>query len=357
MAALRKPPEFEVVERKGNHTSLYYECEPYEGKTTRVFAYLAYPKKAEGRSPGIVLVHGGGGKAFPEWAQMWAERGYVALAMDLEGHGPDGKTSVEPWPAERFALTEVKGMWNYHAVAAVVRGVSLLASLPEVDPKRIGITGISWGGYLTCIVAGLDGRLKVAVPVYGCGFIYESSTWIETFRDMPEKQRETWIANFDPSRYLPHCKIPVLFVNGTNDGAYFLDAYQRSYRLVRKRTLCVKVNMPHSHPDGWAPVEIGLFIDHVLKGGEPLASIRSAKREGTSVEVRFASKTPVEKAALHYTTDTGPWPQRKWQTIEAKLSRSAASAELPPSRPITYFVTLTDSRGATVSTEHETLGQ
>ncbi len=30
--------------------------------------------------------------------------------------------------------------------------------------------GDQLGGYLTCIVAGLDHRLKVAVPVYGCGF-------------------------------------------------------------------------------------------------------------------------------------------------------------------------------------------
>ena len=46
---------------------------------------------------------------------------------------------------------------------------SLLAAQPEADPDRIGITGISWGGYLTCIVAGLDGRLKLAVPLYARG--------------------------------------------------------------------------------------------------------------------------------------------------------------------------------------------
>ena len=46
-----------------------------------------------------------------------------------------------------------------------------------MDRRRIGITGISWGGYLTCIVAGLDDRLKVAVPVYGCGFLGDDSVW------------------------------------------------------------------------------------------------------------------------------------------------------------------------------------
>ena len=38
----------------------------------------------------MVLVHGGGGQAFAEWATLWAKRGYVAISMDLRGRGPDG---------------------------------------------------------------------------------------------------------------------------------------------------------------------------------------------------------------------------------------------------------------------------
>jgi hypothetical protein len=59
--------------------------------------------------------------------------------------------------------------------------------------------------------------------------------------------------------------MPMLFVNGTNDFAYPLDSYQRSYRLVKNRNLCIMVNMPHGHPQGWAPKEIGLFVDHHLR--------------------------------------------------------------------------------------------
>ena len=52
---------------------------------------LRAARDGRGPLPAMVLVHGGGGKAFREWAELWAERGYVALAMDLAGHGPDGK--------------------------------------------------------------------------------------------------------------------------------------------------------------------------------------------------------------------------------------------------------------------------
>ena len=73
----------------------------------------------------------------------------------------------------------LEDQWPYHAVSAVVLAHSLLRSYPEVDASRIGVTGISWGGYLTCIVAGIDDRLKCAVPVYGCGFLGDNSAWVD----------------------------------------------------------------------------------------------------------------------------------------------------------------------------------
>src|SRR5205085_10331999 len=143
---------------------------------------------------------------------------------------------------------------------------------------KIGVTGISWAGYLTCIVAGLDDRLKVAVPVYGCGQLDTNSAWLPTFDKMSPEQRERWVANFDPARYLPGVRCPILFVNGTNDFAYPLDSYQASYRLVPAPTeLCVTVRMPHSHPDGWKPKEIGLYVDSVLLAKPPLANIAPLK--------------------------------------------------------------------------------
>ena len=142
----------------------------------------------------MLCVHGGGGKAFREWAELWAKRGYVALAMDLAGKGPDGKRHADAGPDQTdvdkfgdFTLDTIGDMWTYHAVAAVVRGHSLLASRPEVDKDRIGITGISWGGYLTCIVAGIDDRLKCAVPVYGCGFLGDNSAWVARLGKMTRR--------------------------------------------------------------------------------------------------------------------------------------------------------------------------
>jgi dienelactone hydrolase len=307
----------------------------------------------------MVLVHGGGGTAFREWAELWARRGYVALAMDLAGHGPGRKRLPDGGPGQddrsRFDAGAVQDHWSYHAVANVIRGVSLLARLPEVDAGRIGATGISWGGYLTCIVAGLGDRLKVAVPVYGCGFLHEDSVWLPTFRKMPRERRERWVGHFDPSRYVGQATMPVLFATGTNDFAYPLSSYQKTYRLVKDRQLCVKGNLPHSHPAGWAPVEIGLFVDQHERGGTPLARVVAVERDGPQVEVKFRSAVPVTGAVLHFTTDPGPWQKRGWQSRPARIDGDRVLAELPAARPLVYFLTVTDRRGATVSTEHEVL--
>ncbi len=362
MKELAKPPKVEWIEGSGPIRSLYYTGEPYRGKPTRVFAFYGAPEAAapQSKRPAMVLVHGGGGTAFREWVEIWVKRGYAAIAMDLAGRRPDKTRLPDGGPdqghRQKFDdLAEgVKNAWPYHAVANVVRAASLLESMPNVDSQRMGITGISWGGYLTCLVAGLDGRLKVAVPVYGCGFLHENSAWLKVFDRLGPEQTERWVKNFDPSQYLANAGMPMLFVNGSNDFAYPLDSYQKSYRLVKApRTLCITVRMPHGHPAGWRPKEIGLFVDSVLKSGKSLAEIVTASRHAKAVRVTFKTVVPIKSAALHYTTDAGAWQKREWKSVPAKIQGDTANAVLPVASGIVYFVTLTDDRGAVVSTEHE----
>jgi cephalosporin-C deacetylase-like acetyl esterase len=193
----------------GEAKEVFYPGEPYKGKPTRVFAYYAKPAIRTTRDdpfPAVLLVHGGGGKAFQAWAEHWAARGYCALAMDLSGNGPNGRLEdggpdqSDDTKFRDFDDKTVRDMWTYHAIAAIIRGHNLLRSLPEVDKDKIAVTGISWGGYLTCIVAGVDDRLKAAVPVYGCGFLHENSVWKESRFDKVGAERRTrWVDTFDPS--------------------------------------------------------------------------------------------------------------------------------------------------------------
>jgi dienelactone hydrolase len=359
MAALEVPPKVTWGARTGLVQEVFYQGELFNGKPTRVFAYLGRPVEGTGPSPAMLLVHGGGGKAFKDWAEHWARRGYVALAMDTAGVGPNGRLpdggpdQDDVTKFRNFTNAEVQDMWTYHAVAAVVRGHSLLAVLPDVDANRIGITGISWGGYLTCIVAGIDSRLKVAVPVYGCGFLGENSCWKETsLAAMTPDARERWLKCFDPSRYLRGVNCPILFLNGSNDFAYPMDSYRKSYELVSPalRTVSVKIRLPHGHI--WTFGEVDAFVDSALRDGARLPRFGPPTISGTNVTASVASSAPLKKAELHFTTDGGAWQKRQWQTFPAALGKEAISALLPTNRPLVCYLSVTDERGLQVSTSH-----
>jgi hypothetical protein len=113
--------------------------------------------------------------------------------------------------------------------------------------------------------------------------------------------------------------------------------------------------MPHGHRQGWAPIEVGLFVDSVVRGGDPLPSLGDPEIRGGSVTAPVQSKRPLAQAQLHYTTDSGPWKPRRWTTADAEVRDDAVHAELPADRPLVCFLTATDDRGATVSTEHRVL--
>ena len=62
---------------------------------------------------------------------------------------------------------------------------------------------------------------------------------------------------------------------------------------------------------------------------------------------------PLKDVALHYTTDTGEWQKRRWQTVAAEVGRHIISAHLPPQRPLVCYLSVTDERNLRVSTEYE----
>ena len=362
MSALEVPPKVTWGARTGLVQEVWYQGEPFQGKPTRVFAYLGRPAEGQGPFPAMLLVHGGGGKAFADWAAHWAKRGYVALAMDTAGAGPTGRLpdggpdQSDPTKFRNYTGAEVREMWTYHAVAAAVRGHSLLRILPEVDAERIGITGISWGGYLTCIIAGIDARLKVAVPVYGCGFLGDNSCWkSSSLAALSPDARARWLADFDPSQYLRGVNCPILFLNGSNDFAYPMDSYRQSYELVRPRlrTISVQVRLPHGHI--WTFGEVDAFVDSVLRNGPALPRLGEMKIQGTNALAHLTPTVPLKKAALHFTTDSGDWQKREWQTAPAALHANRVSASIPPARPLVCYLSVTDERGLKVSTQHGVL--
>jgi len=387
LESLSVAPKFRWLESAKPIRSLIYEGLPYRGRMAEVFAWYANPvtigdvsKSPANGFPAVVLIHGGGGSAFAEWVNLWAKRGYAAIAMDLGGQQPadlkydstngelicDGSHNVENrtplktgGPAQnaedKFDSVDLdpEHHWPRHAVANAILAHSLIRSFPEVDAERTAVTGISWGGYTTCIAASVDTRFKAAAPVYGCGFLYEGESVQRPEIDkLAPESRAKWIALYDPSRHLPRCRVPILFVNGTHDIHYPLDSYARTVALPAG-PVCVRIepDMLHSHEHGWAPDEIGNFFDTYCRpGAVGLAKLGVPVINPESITVTYQSAEPLKKAALHYTTKVGPREQRDWQQSAATITADSITALPLPTDANTWFITATDERGAMIST-------
>ncbi len=349
--------------------AFYYAGLPYHGKPTRVFAYYGVPKVEPGdegkKFPAMVLIHGGGGTAFDRWVKVWNDRGYAAIAMDLCGCIPVGtygnwkrheQGGPPGWDASFGQLDDrIADQWTYQAVSAATLAHSLIRSYPEVDSERIGVTGISWGGYLTCIVSGVDSRFKLASPVYGCGYLGENSAWLSSFEKLGPEKAGVWLKQWDPSVYLPHAKMPMLWVNGTNDFAYPMDSWQKSYRLPKsEQTLCLRVRMPHGHgPAGENPEEIRVFADSILKQQKPLPRIIEQGVAGDDAWAKFESSVPIASAELAWTKDIGRWQDRKWEQSPATVdvATGRVSAKIPVEAKV-FYLNLFDDRKSAVSSSH-----
>ncbi|MFP6762724.1 MAG: alpha/beta fold hydrolase [Planctomycetaceae bacterium] len=382
---LQSPPEMKWLDEASPIRSLTYCNEKFQGQETDVFAFYATPGTISGdpsqdrNLPAVVLIHGGGGTAFAEWVWLWAQRGYAAIAMDLSGRRPsapvfDPETrellkvrsqrqnqrtrlehgGPEHGQTEKFGNVggDLTDDWQFHAVPAVIRAHSLIRSFREVNADRTAVTGISWGGYLTCLVASVDHRFKAAVPVYGCGFLYDGESVQRPAIDRLEpEQRREWIHMYDPSAWLSRCRVPIFFVNGTNDKHYPLVSYSRSFDLVNSpKQIRIEVNMRHSHSAGWEPAEIARFIDQHLRQGEPLPKFGKLRFAAGRVMVDVQSKLDLKNSRLHYTAENGPLVARRWQSNVATLAGQTVSARVPENAKI-WMLSVTDARDGMVTTD------
>jgi len=163
------------------------------------FGYLLVPKVHSQPAPAIVCIPGHGRGVDDivgidehgrdrdadagyqhDFAVQCVRQGYVALALEPLGFGhrrdPSARErghtagSCQPTAGAALMLGETMVGWR---VWDAWRAVDLLESLPEVDPNRLGMMGISGGGTVILYAAALDER--VSVSVLSCSFC--------TFRD------------------------------------------------------------------------------------------------------------------------------------------------------------------------------
>ena len=361
------PVEYKVIRsyKQGSIKveEIYYQSRPYKGKPVRIFGYFCYPVNVE-KLPAILISHGGGGTAHLGRSVTWAKRGYAVLTIDLPGKGEQraGSRSTGPdMDVPTLLRTTPDPSYNYlvHAVAAARNGITFLTQRSEVDPERIGMVGLSWGGVITLLTNGQDKRLKTAVNVFGAGYIPEASTWQLRFDMMTKEELNDWYAYIDPKNFLKTQHAPIFFITGTNDHCYYLPTFQKSYDevLVSKKLLLIP-NLRHRFLPYTQSI-VWNWLDNELKdkGSFPQIIPVSIFKKGENkliVSIMAFADGKVSKATLHYTEgQPSRWTKRVWKGIDAYYEDGVYYFGIPTSliQPdMMFFVNVKDNRGSTVST-------
>jgi len=347
-----KVHEAEGFKPDGTVRAIFYDALTWQGKPTRVFAWIGLPAKREGKVPAMVLIHGGGGTAFKEWVQKWNAEGFAAISIAVEGQTDVNENKVKgrsSWARHAFAgpardgtfadtKLPLKEQWMYHALADTMLANSLLRSLPEVDATKIGVMGISWGGVITSTVVGLDRRFAFGIPTYGCGHLFDAENgWGKALHDN-EGYKQVW----DGMNYADRVKMPVLWLSWPQDAHFPLGCQAEHYRQTPgPRMVSLVSKMGHSHPAGWNPPDSYAFAKSIVETGKPWGSSPSAtSKDGYAIAV-FHSAKPITKAVLVSTTDKGFTGTRKWVETPAAAASggggTTASAALPAGTTAWYI--------------------
>jgi dienelactone hydrolase len=142
----------------------------------RIPGILLKSAKVQGRQPVVIALHGTGGSKndmLPACRQL-AERGFIAVAIDGRYHGERSPTKGAYEAAILHAWHEPgEHPFFYDTVWDVMRLIDYLQTREDVDPARIGLTGISKGGIETYLTAAVDPRVTASVPCIGV----ESFRW------------------------------------------------------------------------------------------------------------------------------------------------------------------------------------
>jgi len=188
---------------------------------TLISAIVTMPAnlKRDGRNPAIVLPHGGPtGQAqdgYSRYATAFASRGYVVIQPNFRGSTGYGRAFQEA------NFKDLGGGDLKDTVAAK----AFLVATGYVDPKRVGIFGGSYGGFMTLMAIGRAPD-EFAAAVQWFGII----NWRTMYRDQDELLKayqrgllgtpETDPKVYDaasPLTYIRNAKAPLLTIQGEND--------------------------------------------------------------------------------------------------------------------------------------------
>lgn len=208
----------------------------FDGKIITALMWVPFNLKRDGSNPALVLPHGGPtGQMVDYWntdVAALVSRGYICIAPN-----PRGSTG--------YGLDFQKA--NFQDLGGgdlkdEIAGVDFLKATGYVDPKKIGITGGSYGGFMTLIAIGKAPEIwAAAVEEYGIinwNTMLKSSDpslneYLKALLGDPEKNQKIYEED-SPITYIRNSKAPLLVLQGDNDPRVPKEEAQQVVDILKK---------------------------------------------------------------------------------------------------------------------------
>jgi len=202
----------------------YFEYQASDGKKIDGWIMMPPPFEEGGRLPAILDVHGGPksvfGYSFMFEHHFFASKGFAVIY--LNPRGSDGYS-------EEFA--DIRNAYGERDFKDIMEGLDyVLSRFPFIDPERVGVTGLSYGGFMTNWIVTHTDRFKAAVSQNGISdwTAMFGTTDIGFYFSPDQIGKEPWTnpqgyLSKSPLTYVANVATPMMFVHSAEDFRCWID--------------------------------------------------------------------------------------------------------------------------------------
>ena len=261
----------------------------FDGKIITALLWVPFNLKRDGSNPALVMPHGGPtGQMVDYWntdVAALTSLGYICIAPN-----PRGSTGYG-LDFQKANFQDLGGGDLKDEVAAV----DFLKATGYVDPKKIGITGGSYGGFMTLMAIGKTSDIwAAAVEEYGIiswlTMVKSSdpslTEYLKALLGNPDTNRKIYEED-SPITYIRNAKAPLLVLQGDNDPRVPKEEAQQVVDILKKEDRIVDVHYYANEGHGFAKRENQIdsikrtiaWFDQYLMGRSPTLDERTVQRE------------------------------------------------------------------------------
>jgi dipeptidyl aminopeptidase/acylaminoacyl peptidase len=213
-----------------------FRFKTFDGTETQAWLIKPAGWREDRKYPLIVNIHGGPhgmyGYAFSANFQVYAARGYAVLYLNPRGSSGYG---------QRFSDGTINE-WGGGDYRDLMAGVDeALRRFPWVDQTRLGVSGGSYGGFMTNWIITQSTRFKAAVSMASVSNLvsfYSTSLHQDLvhaeFGGFPWDNYDL-LWQWSPLRYVRQAQTPTLFIHGEQDNDVHITQAEEMYMALRRR--------------------------------------------------------------------------------------------------------------------------